>query len=217
MLANICRAKSNIYVLLSKKHVLLLPWCQLFPAVTALRGALRDDRVIIILVYMGDWLLHASYQNIRHLDAHKHKPIWSGSQSQSGLMAPGFCVSVWMCAFPPSCPFPYGRACARNANDSLSNVMYGFGMIILGYEWGAESNLLCFLCAHRVHFLSSTIQTRQMTECSPSVSLPLSGRDLSLLCPLTSHSTPFAKDYSSYKFGIMDHVVLEWQTTQHWE
>lgn len=43
---------------------------------------------------------------------------------------------------------------------------------------------------------------------SLSVPLPLS-------YPLTSHS-PFAKDYLSYQFGIMDHAVLEWQMIQHW-
>ena len=42
---------------------------------------------------------------------------------------------------------------------------------------------------------------------SHSVSLPLS-RDLSLY-PLDSHSTPVAKDYLSYTFGIMDHAALE--------
>lgn len=78
-----------------------------------------------------------------------------------------------------------------------------------------ESNLLCFLCAPQVHFLSSTVQTRQMTE-YPSPSLFLSPAEIFLFYSLSSHSTPFTKDYLSYKFGIMDHAVLEWQMVQHW-
>lgn len=161
---------------------------------------------------MGDWFLHASYQNIRHLDTQTQAHLdlfpvaeWINGFGWHSVLRVCVCVSlvlrIWLCI------------CAKCKQLSHCDVWIGDDNPALWMR-SAENNLLCFLCAPRVHFLSNTIQTRQMTE-YPSLSHFPSPAEIFLLYPLISCSTPFAKDYLSYKFWKMDHVVLEWQRIQH--
>lgn len=164
---------------------------------------------------MVDWLQYASYQNIRHLGTHKHKPIWTCSQSHSGLMAFGWhsvlrrsvCdslvlgISIWLWMW------------AKCKQLSLYDVWIGDDNPLLWMR-STESNLLCFLCAPRVHFLSSTIQTKELTA-FPSLSLFFTPAQIFHVYSFTFHSS-FTKDYLSYEFAIIDHVVVEWQRIQHW-
>lgn len=107
------------------------------------------------------------HQTPRHTQT--HKPIWTSSQSQSGLMAFGF---VCLCDVCASSVLPISTwLCISAKCKQLSRCDVWIGDDNPGlWMRSTESNLLCFLCAPQVHFLSSTIQTRQMTE-YPSLSL----------------------------------------------
>lgn len=160
-----------------------------------------------------DLLFYASY--IRHKGTHKHKPIWTCFQSRSGLMAFGWhsvlhrsvrfslvlCFSIWL------------WMCAKCKQLSLCDVWIADDNPSLWMR-STESNLLCFLCAPQVHFLSSTIQTRKLTAFS-SLSLCFTLAQIFQIHSLPSHSF-FAKYYFSYEFAIIDHVVVEWQRIQLW-
>lgn len=135
-------------------------------------------RIIITLVYMVDWLLYAAY--IRHKGKYKHQPIWTCLQSHRGLMASGWgsvlprsvrfslvlCFSIWL------------LMCSKCKQPSLCDVWIADDNPLLWMR-STQSNLLCFLCAPQVHFLSSTIQTRKLTAFFPPVSLLYSSTHLS--------------------------------------
>lgn len=103
------------------------------------------------------------------------------------------CISIWLCI------------CAKCKRLIHCDVWIWDDYTALWMR-SAESNLLRFLYTP---FFSRAIQTRQMTE-YPSLSLFLSPPVISLFYPFISDRTPFAQDYLSHKFGVMDHVVLEW-------
>lgn len=93
--------------------------------------------------------------------------------------------------------------------------MYGLEMIILGYEWGAQRVIYCVFFVHPKYIFSPARSKPDRWQSIP-LCLSSSPAKIFLFYPLSSHSTPFAKDYLSNKFGIMDHVVLEWQMIRHW-
>lgn len=66
-------------------------------------------------------------------------------------------------------------------------------------------------CVFFVYIFSPARYKPDIWQSIPPPFLFLSPGEISLFYPLTSHSTPFTKDYLSYKFGIMDHVVLKRQ------